>query len=247
MADSILSFNPTAEQLDEIKDWLIVENKNKEGFAGFYCNWKEIAGSFSQNELAAILIDGKVIGFMTWWSSEKVANLQIGEIRPEYRRKGYGRILMEGVLDKLRLSGIMVAYLHCQPANAERAWRKVGFLRYPNVPYFEDHNDFEQGHHLYRILVPHIMPGKSIEKGESISLWAVERYQADRFTPKWKWSLSFEQDTRKLITPIIAPAYQKWNISWNVDGKAIKSDQVKYFAKDNLEFSGFLIMEYLAI
>lgn len=247
MVDSIVSFKLTAEQLDEIRDWLIIENKRKRGFAGFYCNWKQITGSFSENELAVILLDGQVIGFMTWLLSEKVANLQIGEIRPGFRKKGYGRILMEAVLAKMKQKGCMVAYLHCQPATAEKAWRKIGFKRYPNVTHFADHIDLEQGRYLYQILVPHLMPVKTLAKGESISLWSVERYQAERFAPQWKWSLTFKKDTRKLALPIIAPAYQKWNISWNMDGKEVKSDQIKYFAKDELEFSGFLIMEHLPL
>ncbi|MDB5002095.1 MAG: hypothetical protein JWQ34_320 [Mucilaginibacter sp.] len=137
----------------------------------------------------------------------------------------------------------MVVYLQCRPTTSEKVWKKIGFSRYPNMPYFDNFNDSEKGRQLYRVLVPFANPLKSSKAKEKISIWCVERYQADRLSPKWIWPLVFQQNTRKLLKPIIAPVNHKWDINWIVHDEVIKSSEIKYFAKGNRDFTGFLIIE----
>lgn len=245
MNDVIVSFEPNFNQLNNIKDWLLIEDQ-KERYAGFYCNWhNSVEFSISRKEIAIILLNGQPIGFLTWLGDEKVIKIQIAEIKPGFRKMGYGRLLTDSVLNKLQHRGCMVAYLHCQPAKSERAWKKIGFKRYPNLPDFVNYNDEEQGRHLYRILVSSAKASKSNEANEVISLWAVERYQADRFSPKWFWELTFEGDTRKLNDPIIAPVNCNWNMALTINEEIIKSSEIKHFTKGRIEFNGFLILEDL--
>jgi GNAT superfamily N-acetyltransferase len=245
MSNVIVSFGPDINQLNEIKEWLLVEDR-KERYAGFYCNWhNSVEYSISRNEIAIVLLDGQPIGFLTWLGDKKVTKIQIAEVKPGFRKRGYGRLLVDAVLNKLQQQGCMVAYLHCQPAKSEKAWKKIGFKQYPNLPDFDNYNDEEQGRHLYRVLVSSTKASTSSKADEVISLWTVERYQADRFSPKWFWKLTFEGDTRKLTTPIIAPVNCNWNMALTINKEIVKSSEIKHFTKGSIEFNGFLIIEDL--
>jgi len=234
-------FQPTHEHLSEIKQWLLVEDQKKR-FAGFYCNWNSIEYSFDRNEMSVILQGKSAIGFLTWFNYTKVTKIQIAEIKPGFRKKGYGRILTQTVLDHLIRQGFVVAYLHCQPATSETAWKKIGFMRYPQVPDFADYNNKEEGRHLYKILVPCADQSKSPTE-KQIELWSVESYLSSRHMPKWRWELKFNANGQELEKPIIAPAKRKWDIRWQENGQIIKDGQIKYFDKTDIDYCDFIIIE----
>ena len=240
-----VSFEPTTDQMATIKEWLFIEDEKKK-FDGFYCNWNSIEYSWERNEIAIILNNEVPIGFITWWLSDKVAKIQIAEIKPGFRKKGYGRLLTETTLNRLKGHGIMVSYLHCQPAKSENTWTKIGFSRFPDVPSFKHYNNGEEGRHLYRILVPHLEINELVKTDEQIQLWSVERYEADKYAPQWEWQLSFDKGSRRLVKPIIFPANCKWNIRWVRNNETIKSDEIKYFSKQEIAFNNFVIIEEMA-
>lgn len=240
-----VSFAPTGEQLNEIKEWLLIEEHGKP-FAGFYCNWNSIEYSFGRNEIAVIFLEKAPIGFLTWFNNDRVTTIQITEIKPGFRRMGYGKTLLEAVAGKLQNAGVAVLDLHCQPATSKKAWKKLGFKNYPDVEDFSDFNH-EEGNWLYKILVPFDKPTKSAANKESIELWSVEPYLASRTLPAWKWHPKFEGGSRKLVNPIIFPANADWNIRWLIDGDAIKENKVKRFLKTEIAFSNFIIIEELPL
>lgn len=245
MKELDISFNTTAKHLKNIKSWLIAEEKT--GNKGFFCNWNVIEQSFNNKKIGVILEENKVIGFITWFDRDRITTIEIAEIRPGFRRMGYGRKLAQALFDNLQKQGVTALTLHCQPAESEKVWKRMDFKRYPSVPDFGDYNS-EKGKWLYKILIPFIKPTKSIKGKESIELWSVEPYQIERVSPEWKWHPKFKKGTRTLIKPIVFPAKRDWNIRWkNNDGLIIRDEKVKRFGKDEIDFTNFIIIEKLPL
>ncbi len=243
MKDIEVSFDPSNHQIGEIKAWLIEEDK---GFKeGFFCNWNGSRASFEEKKIGIIILNEDVIGFITWFGSESVTTIDIAEIKPGFRRMGYGKVLAEALYNKLQKQGVKILELHCQPAKSEKIRKKSGFKDFPDVEGFEDYNS-NKGKHLYKILIPFAKPTKSVKrKSESIELWAVGPHLTTRFSPQWIWHLKFEKGSRKLIKPIIFPAKYDWNILWKIDSEIIQENKIKRFQKGNIDFSNFIIIEGL--
>jgi len=247
MNNTRISFLPTQADLDIIEEWLIAEDMQKP-FSGFYCNWKNsILPACRENRIVIILVDDQPIGFQTWLNYERTGIIQIAEIKPGFRKRGYGRILTEALLENLKAQNIVAVKLHCQPPEAEAAWKKLGFKRYPDVEGFSGYNNFEQGRTLYRILPAYANPTKRELSGERIELWAVDSYLSEKHPSMWKWPVKFKNGSRTLIKPIITPSLHKWNISWRTDNVTLKENQVKNFLPDKIDFDTFLIIEELPV
>ncbi|MEA3451526.1 MAG: hypothetical protein U9Q83_06435 [Bacteroidota bacterium] len=80
---------PLKKHISEIEKWLI-EERNKTG-DGFYCNWNVIENAIKENRIIVLTIDDFAIGFVTYRIDELIANIDIAEINPKYRKKEYGK------------------------------------------------------------------------------------------------------------------------------------------------------------
>ncbi|TCD03223.1 GNAT family N-acetyltransferase [Pedobacter psychroterrae] len=238
-----IKYKPSQDDIDEIESWLVAEEQASH--EGFYCNWSIILQSFEDKKAALLIVEEKAIGFITWFERDKVATIQIAEIKPEERKKGYGRYLAEHLFGKLLKKGFVVLDLHCQPARSEAVWKKLGFVRFTDTKGFESENS-EEGRHLYRILIPSLKPTKALKLNETISLWDTEPYLAGD-QARWKWHPKFQNGSRELKLPIIFPAKRDWQISWNKDGQVIKSEKIKYFRREGIDFSNYIIIEKLPL
>ncbi len=178
---------------------------------------------------------------------ERVTKIQIAEIKPGFRKMGLGKILTHALLSRLKNEGVIAVRLQCQPSDAENAWKKIGFKNFPSVPEMEPFNNYDEGRHLYQILTKYAEPNITESSNEIIEMWAVESYLSDKHSPVWVWNLKFENGSRKLATPIIAPAKHKWNICWKINGEMIKNSQIKYFSKTEVYFDNFLFIEELPL
>ena len=86
MEEVEVSFDPTKNQIEEIKSWLIEENKvSKEGF---FCNWNSIQNSFKESEIGLIIVSESVVGFITWFGNGYVTSIEIAEVKPGFTKKG---------------------------------------------------------------------------------------------------------------------------------------------------------------
>ena len=151
MIDKVkISFKPTKKQLNEIEEWLI-EERDATG-EGFYCNWEAIASSFHKNELTTISINQKTIGFATLLYSQLnlVVELELLEIMPIFRGKGYCRLLVSALFQRIIEKNAYVVKLQCAPKTSEPVWRHFGFTDFPNHGYKWKNVNKE----LYKILVP---------------------------------------------------------------------------------------------
>ena len=171
----------------------------------------------------------------------------MAEIEPGQRKKGYGKYLLNAVLEKLCQTGIRVVRLHCQPAASENVWKQLGFNNFPKFKAFAEANSPE-GKHLFKILnnVPKVQEG-NYNENNLIELWAGQPWEISNEKPQWSWRPQFIPGSPRLETPIISPANFEWKIKWTCNGVIAHNDKIKYFPKIRLDFSDFLIIDELPI
>lgn len=225
-----ISFKPTETQIAEIGKWLI-EEQNMTG-EGFYCNWDSIIYSFNKNKAVVISIDKKTIGFATWkYSYDFTATIDIVEIKPTHRKKGFGKVLILQLFKYFKDKNIFVVDLQCAPASSEKTWKHLGFNSFPD-------NGEDGNKQLYQILIPSSKTITFNDENEFIELWNNEPC----YEPTWTWKLEFKEGTRNLIKPIVHPCHNDWRIRWKQKGVTVEDDNVKYFGKNEIYFGKFLII-----
>ena len=234
-----ISFNISEVEINDIKNWLIVEQKVfKEGF---YCNWDIIKSAFNDNHLIVIFVNEIAVGFAIWTNSDYTSTIDIVEIKPTHRMMGLGRKLITYLLEHFKNNNIYVAQLQCCPESSEPIWRKLDFVDFPDGLFDKNRNK-----QLYKILVLHLKPVENNTSSNKIELWNDEPYRTMKIDSRWKWDIEYIENTSKLKLPIIAPAYKDWRMKWEKDGICFKDDKVKYFNNNKpIDFGAFIIIEEL--
>ncbi|HEY0669398.1 MAG TPA: GNAT family N-acetyltransferase [Sphingobacteriaceae bacterium] len=238
MYPASISYSPTSEQLAQIESWLITEQKEND--KGFYCNWEAISNAFQKNLMAVISKEGNAIGFVIWHcSSERTVTLNIIEIKPAERRKGYGKVLTEALMAHLLQKGIMSIDANCLSTSSEKLLCGLGYLPYPET------ESRKEGKYLYKIMIPYLEQAHS--ETATVELWNNEPYCTNTVRAKWKWETYLLNTKGELILPIIHPCSADWRIRYTVDGKTVRDNKVKYFTTDEIYFSGYMILKNLPI
>lgn len=235
----LASFTPTQREIFEIKQWLLEENKNTR--KGFYCNWNTINQGFLEGRVATISLDAKNVGFVLWSEWECTARIEIMEVHPQHRKKGIGKRLVTDLTAFLLQQGICVVDLQCNPASSEPIWRKLGFIDFPSTE--EGIDDEERlNKELYKVLIPHAgVTDLYNDVDDVIQLWDKEPYETKSVPPSWVWKITFRDDNKELTLPIIHPCKSDWKIQRKCKS-AIVTDKVKRFAKEEIQFGRYLII-----
>lgn len=234
-------FNPTGEQLSAIKHWLLEEEQATGD--GFYCNWNVIEDNFQRGRMAVMLIEELPIGFIIWYQSDLVAEISIAEVHPKYRRKGYGALMIEQFEKFMASDGIVALGLLCQPAESEKAWKKLGYKRRP------DFTDQGQGAEMYKIIAScqPLLPPRKKKARHLIEVWDMEPYMIRDEKPLYRWEARLVEDTEELVRPIIFPCKPDWQIAWSIDGTLHKKTKIKYFDRENdIAYAGFGVILVLS-
>ena len=232
------NFHPSKEHLADIQNWLIEEwNKTN---SGFYCNWNIIEDEYEKNNVAVIIENDLVIGFVVYGIYELRAVIDIAEIKPTERKKGIAKKLINDALDYFEQKGILVCELFCSPENSEPFWRKIGFENFPDLPHISRIN-------MFKPLVETLKPCDNAKSDTKISLWNCEPYQADNEKPKWNWDLNFVEDNETLTKPIIFPVSSDWQLELTKNGQKIASEKIKRFPIDFAGYGNFMIIQKLTI
>jgi len=237
--NSIFEINtkPTIENLNKIKAWLIEEDEKTQ--KGFYCNWKLIEKSFENQELIIFQNSDSIIGFITWTNCELYASIDIMEMNPNYRKKGFGKLFYDNVAEYFKSIDLIAVKLFCSPISSEKFWEKMGFIKFPNRGYSESELTY------FKPLIEINVPSKN-DFENKLELWDLEPYQLNNNKPKWTWKI--ETESLKFLKPILQPCNRDWNLRWTKNNEIVKEDKVKYFStKDNeIEFSPFLYIRKLS-
>lgn len=120
--------DPTSAQLNTVLRWLKREHdEDLGGASGFYCNRSIIRDSFRASEMKCLVIGRIVIGFATFRLRDSYSALDILEIRPGYRQRGYGNQFAQYMINHLFSGGAPYILVECAPRSSERFWRRLGF------------------------------------------------------------------------------------------------------------------------
>lgn len=204
------------EQLAEIKKFLIEEDKLSN--EGFYCNWNIIEKSFNENCLFALDLDSKIIGFLTWKNYEnRYLAIEIMEINPKYRNKGFGKLFYDKVEKHFRSKNFIAIKLFCSPKSSEMFWKKMGFTKFPDRGYSEPELSY------FKPLIQTKVLSETNCLMNKIELWDLEPYQIKEQPAKWTWNI---EDNKY---PILIPCNSNWNLRLTKNGKIVKENKVKYF------------------
>lgn len=238
-----ISFKPSKKAFSEIESWLITEYKKTK--QGFYCNWNIIKEYYDEKKIATISVNNSAIGFLAWYETDLVATIQICEIKPSERSKGYLKILFSEITSFFLKKNIIALSLECAPPSSEIVWRKLGFIDFPEMPKF-GHYSYDENKKLYKLLVSNIYKNsKILEKTEVIELWNVEPHENINAEPIWKSQISFIDKSNKLANWIIFPCKPDWRIRWRKGDVILKDCKVKYFQTERIEYGIFLIIKAL--
>lgn len=124
----ILSFFPTTQHLDGIADWIQEESAAP---LNEISNWKAIASSFKRRELVVALINDTPVGFFALLKGGDSVVIMVAEVRPEYRRYGIARKILNAVIESVKDEHVFQLELMCEPRSSEIIWRRMGFDTMP--------------------------------------------------------------------------------------------------------------------
>ena len=233
--DFQLNLSPIQSDLKEIGKWLIQENKTSGN--GFYCNWNIIEKAFRNKKLITLNHYNLPIGFLVWSKGEIYVEIDIMEIKPENRNSGIGKYFFNQTATFFKEEGFLAIKLFCSPSESEKFWKKMNFIKFPDRGYSESDLTY------YKPLIENEQTTKKNSENK-IELWNVEPYQVKNHEPKWIWEIN--ENSNKLILPIIQPCNCNWNLRLTKKGKQIKEAKVKYFSEKNrIEYSPFLLITEL--
>lgn len=233
-----VTFAPNNYHQKEIREWLLKEDLQSN--QGFYCNWHIIEEAFLKHQVAVITKNNLAIGFLYFVNGDKVVTIDIAEIKPENRKKGIGRLLMNSCMDRFRQEGKLVTELFCEPKSSEKVWKKLGFLNCP--PNYLKDNKIR----MYFPLVETSSYAFSSED-EIIELWDHDPTNRTTVNSTWIWKVERKINSNELIKPIIHPAHYDWQICWRKKGHILELTQVKRFKSTEIEFDSFIIITELPI
>ena len=236
-------FHTTETHLKQIEDWLIAERR--EINEGFYCNWRFISRCYEQKQLCCITLNNEAIGFAAWWDDKPSVRLEIVEVRPDLRRQGFGKILVKECFNYFRKLGFLVVDLECQPPDSEPLWRHLGFRGFPKNS-DKSRTNYGNGINLYQPLIKTLEANIQNTDIEVIELWDRELWEAQNLEPTWIWSILFQNNTQKLIEPIIHPCDLNWRLRWRKGATILIDKKVKHFSKNSLSWDKYLVINELS-
>lgn len=236
-------FLPTIKEFNEIEKWLITENE--ETGKGFYStDWDDIKSLFEQNQMAIILFNKQSIGFVAWRSfTGKTACIEYAEIKPNQRRKGALKKLIDELLNFFRKQNICVVDLYCSPPESEIVWKCLGFVEFPQGYDIFNSRRFK---HLFLRNSEYLKANTNLNTYEIIELWDYDYFLSDEdlIPPKQAWDIEFISGTRKLKKPIIHPAYYRWRLRRKNKNMVLFDNRIEHFEYE-IEFGDFLIIQEL--
>lgn len=100
-----------------------------------------------KNKFAKYLVaelEGTVVGYGGFWLIIDEAHITNIAIHPDYRRKGYGNKIVEGLISIARKEGVKKLTLEVRRSNiaAQNLYKKYGFMPYGVRPrYYQDNNE----------------------------------------------------------------------------------------------------------
>jgi ribosomal protein S18 acetylase RimI-like enzyme len=226
-------FEPSPKYIEQISNWLDAE---RVGNVGFYYNF--INSDFSNDNFVCLVNDNDdAIGYIDYWSSDLTAKLNVAVVKKSEQKKGFGKLLLNELIKKLKSIGIVAISLDCVPATSKKVWKKLGFKEFKEI---ENHTYLNFSNYnrpwLFMFLVDVEKPTKKQNLDSYIEIWTVEEYKAGNSKPSYRW------DVNTQTKPIIYPVDGNWKIKYVNNGEVINDYKIKYYNKGNNLEDYFLII-----
>jgi hypothetical protein len=188
--------------------------------------------------LAVVFADSQAVGFACWRkTSEFTGQINIFEIKPEFRSQGVGTYFTIKLLKYLTEKNIYAIDLECMPESSESFWRKFGFKDVPpNIHYWNN-----QTVHLFKPLVPCAHGALNHNGIDYIEIWDNEPYATKNKESTWKWNLNLNEEN-KLNLPIIQPCERDWRIKLVQESKVVIDDKIKRFGSVEIDHGPYAII-----
>lgn len=146
----------TSSDLDYVHQWLADEQRRYDAYVdrrranaeidentprlekGFLCNWMIIQDYYDKKELQILLTPktSQPVAFLCASLPSVqdfctgITGIDILEVHPDHRKKGYGRELATHVVAQARDRNICIMRLECVPQTSEHFWKKMGYRLY---------------------------------------------------------------------------------------------------------------------
>jgi len=229
-----IKFKISFNELNEIENWL----KKELLFSniGFYHNWNLISKAHAENRIVIIKNKLEIIGFLIWSDFNVYAEIEIFEIKSEFRNIGIGKYFLIEVSSFFKSLNFSAIQLFCEPKDSEKFWKKMEFIKFPKLGYSISELTY------FKPLIEINKTEIEIDENNKLELWDLEPYQIKDVKPKWTWNINAEK-----FIPILNPCNSNWNIRWTKNGKIIRENKVKRFSNNGneIEFGNFLFLTKL--
>ena len=120
-----LVVDATTAQAETVIRWLKRE-LSEDG--GFYHNRSIIRQAVRNNEMRCLSFGRAILAFVVFTRGLNRSAIDILEVRPKYRGRGFGRTLATHTIESLIAGGADEIQVECMPRESEQFWRKLGFV-----------------------------------------------------------------------------------------------------------------------
>jgi len=119
----------TEPQLRAILRWLKIEWLGAlEQRSGFHFNRSIIRRAVRSNECNSLVLGNRCLAFCVFTLRPPYAAIDIFEVRPRFRARGYGKVFASHIVDMLFAGGAREIHVECSPVESESFWRAVAFI-----------------------------------------------------------------------------------------------------------------------
>lgn len=232
------TFNPTQNHLDDIEKWMVEEKKIPISENG---NWTSVIDAFQRNTLIVATLKNETIGFYALRYTQSTLIINVAEVKPNYRRKGVGRLLLKEIIEKYKNEEVFVLKLHCSPKSTHLIWRDLGFEYFPDSPADTSAGKIE----MYKIIKPLLscLNGNLNPTSEVVEIWDNEPGYTNDNNPTWVWKLEYLENSNILKKPIVHFGHYKWRVRWRKGDDIFRDCRYEYFDMKNEVFYCMIIKE----
>ncbi len=159
------------------------------------------------------------------------------EVRPDRRRMGYGRRVVEYCIEQARREDVSVLHIDCKPASSVPFWIRMGFRLYSDA--FGGRCPCQVGNHAFRILDRIYDCHSSV--GRPVAIDVTFRAGSDVVLNRTQVSGTLHDDGRialphRIVSycPCSVFAFNDTFVDVNVNGNTCYSGKAKYAAAETI-------------
>lgn len=214
---------PSKNQLDEVLDWLNLEN------AEFGRHSNKIASSFRDNNLLLGEVGGQIIGYLVYSSDSGTIDLDLFEIHPDFIKSGFGKCFFDLIEEHFKSLNYKVIKLFCDPPEWEKFWNRMNFIKFPDGTGRPELTYYKP---LIEVLEHADNAGEN-----KLELWPSFVHYRENSTACFTWDITGNHKS------ILIPDFNDFHLRLTLNGIVRKCDRMKGFFNNNVvELYSFILI-----